>query len=96
MAYFYYKMEQSLNAIINTNVLDIEKKRPDYIYLKYSIYKESLAEIKHSQTYDKVSFGVCVSLIFSQGQMCLKMFANFISLFKASLDLEIEKVFHFI
>ncbi|XP_037039929.1 protein SERAC1 isoform X2 [Bradysia coprophila] len=53
VVYFYYKMEQSLNAIINTNVLDIDKKRPDYIYLKYSIYKESLAEIKHSQTYDK-------------------------------------------
>lgn len=47
-------MEQSLNSIINTNVLDIDKKRPDYIYLKYSIYKESLAEIKNSQTYDKV------------------------------------------
>lgn len=55
VVYFYYKMQQSLNSIINTTVLDIDKKRPDYIYLKYSIYKESLAEIQNSQTYDKVS-----------------------------------------
>ncbi len=48
-------MEQSLNSLVNTNVLDIDKKRHDYIYLKYSIYKESLAEMKNSQTYDKVS-----------------------------------------
>lgn len=48
-------MQLSLNSIINTNVLDIDKKRPDYIYLKYSIYKESIAEIRNSQKYDKVS-----------------------------------------
>lgn len=64
MVYFYFKMEQSLNSIINTNVLDIDKKRPDYIYLKYSIYKESLAEIKNSQTYDKVSYVVALGASF--------------------------------
>lgn len=55
MIYFYYKMEQSLNSLINTHVLDIDKKHPHYIYLKYSIYKEQLAEMKNSQTHDKVS-----------------------------------------
>ncbi|KAJ6643845.1 hypothetical protein Bhyg_08810 [Pseudolycoriella hygida] len=54
--YFYYKMEQSLKSLINTHVLDIDKKHPHYIYLNYSIYKEhQLAEMKNSQAHDKVT-----------------------------------------
>lgn len=34
-------------------MLEIDKKRPDYIYIKYSIYRESMARLRHKQAIDK-------------------------------------------
>lgn len=75
-------MEQSLNSIINTNVLDIDKKRPDYIYLKYSIYKESLAEINDSQKYDKVSAVAFIMVIYAAGEGTVEIFVLVLSKIK--------------
>lgn len=51
--YEYYRLKWTLNSMVNTDVLDIDKKRPDYIYIKYSIYRESMAQLKYKQEYDK-------------------------------------------
>lgn len=42
-----------LNSLVTTDVLDIHKKRPDYIYIKYSIYRESMNQLRTMEEHDK-------------------------------------------
>lgn len=49
----YYRLRRTLNQLINTDCLDVDMKRPDYIYIKYSIYRESMAERRHQQQVDR-------------------------------------------
>lgn len=50
-----------LNSLVNTDVLDIDKKRPDYIYIKYSIYRETMNELRTKAEYDKNWINVIVN-----------------------------------
>lgn len=45
----YYRIKRTLNQLINTDCLDVDKKRPDYIYIKYSIYRESMALLRQKE-----------------------------------------------
>ncbi|CAD7080998.1 unnamed protein product [Hermetia illucens] len=42
LMYEKYKINQFLGSVIDTRVLEVDKKRPDYIYIKYHIYRESI------------------------------------------------------
>lgn len=53
MFHEYYKIKKRLNSIVDTNVFDIDQKCPDYIYIKYHIYRESMRNIKIEEQ-DKV------------------------------------------
>lgn len=44
-AYEYYLIKKRLNNLLAHDALEIHKKRPDYIYIKYSIYRESMTEL---------------------------------------------------
>ncbi|XP_055372936.1 protein SERAC1 [Condylostylus longicornis] len=43
------RIEKYFNGLVDTRVLDIDKKRPDYIYIKYHIYRESMRKLKRQQ-----------------------------------------------
>lgn len=49
----YYRLKRTLNHLINTDCLDVDKKRPDYIYIKYSIYRESMAARRQQHQFDR-------------------------------------------
>ncbi|XP_053684773.1 protein SERAC1 isoform X2 [Sabethes cyaneus] len=44
VGYEAYRMHAALSSLIDTRVLDIDRKRPDYIYIKHHIYRQSLLE----------------------------------------------------
>lgn len=39
-----YRTYSALSNLVDTRVLDIDRKRPDYIYIKHHIYRQSLQE----------------------------------------------------
>lgn len=50
LAYYeYYRVQKRLNLLISPFVLNIDSKHPDYIYIKYHIYKESMQEKKNAE-----------------------------------------------
>lgn len=48
-------MQQRLNSLINPYVLSMGTRHPDYIYIKYHIYKESMLQRKYEEIESKVS-----------------------------------------
>lgn len=44
VSYEAYRTYSALNNLVDTRVLDIDRKRPDYIYIKHHIYRQSLQE----------------------------------------------------
>ncbi|XP_058832132.1 protein SERAC1 isoform X3 [Topomyia yanbarensis] len=44
VGYEVYRTYSALNSLVDTRVLDIDRKRPDYIYIKHHIYRQSLQE----------------------------------------------------
>lgn len=52
--YEYYRIQQRLNMLISPYVLNAETKHPDYIYIKYHIYKESMEQRKNAELQGKV------------------------------------------
>lgn len=52
--YEYMQLKKTLNSLVNTNAIDINAKHPDYIYIKYHIYRESMLRRKHEEQADKV------------------------------------------
>lgn len=40
----YYHIKKTLNRLVNTSAMDADKNRPDYIYIKYSVYRKTMAE----------------------------------------------------
>lgn len=40
--------------MVNKNVLDLDTKRPDYIYIKYPIYRENVMKMKRKEQQSKV------------------------------------------
>lgn len=54
VSYEYYQLQRQLNTLVNSNVLNLGSKHPDYIYIKYHIYKESMLQRKHEELEGKV------------------------------------------
>lgn len=52
--YEYLQLKKTLNSLVNTDAIDINAKHPDYIYIKYHIYRESMLRRKHEELADKV------------------------------------------
>ena len=52
--YDVYRFKRRLSSLLDTNALDIDKKRPDYIYIKYHIYRESMEKMKEMNAENKV------------------------------------------
>lgn len=48
------QLKKTLNSLVNTDAIDINAKHPDYIYIKYHIYRESMLRRKHEELADKV------------------------------------------
>lgn len=44
MAYECYKAHHALSSLVNTRVLDLHRKGPDYIYIQHHIYRSSVEE----------------------------------------------------
>ncbi|XP_050097459.1 protein SERAC1 isoform X1 [Anopheles aquasalis] len=44
LSYEAYRTYAALTSLVDTRVLDIDRKRPDYIYIKHHIYRQSLRE----------------------------------------------------
>ncbi|XP_021711030.1 protein SERAC1 isoform X3 [Aedes aegypti] len=44
VSYEAYRTYSALSNLVDTRVLDIDRKRPDYIYIKHHIYRQSLQE----------------------------------------------------
>ncbi|XP_055629140.1 protein SERAC1 isoform X3 [Toxorhynchites rutilus septentrionalis] len=44
VSYEAYRIHSALSNLVDTRVLDIDRKRPDYIYIKHHIYRQSLLE----------------------------------------------------
>lgn len=43
-----------LNSLVSPYVLNLDKKHPDYIYVKYHIYKESMQQQRHEELENEV------------------------------------------
>lgn len=54
MTYEYYQLQHQLKSLVNSNVLNLGSKHPDYIYIKYHIYKETMLQKKHEELEGKV------------------------------------------
>lgn len=52
--YEYMQLKKTLNSLVSTDAIDINAKHPDYIYIKYHIYRESMLRRKHEELADKV------------------------------------------
>lgn len=52
--------------MISPYAVDVESKHPDYIYIKYAIYKESMEQRKNAELQSKVisvdSVNICLEL----------------------------------
>lgn len=59
--YEKHKINQFLSKLVNPSVLDVEKKRPDYIYIKYHIYRESMRKLQLKQEQDKNWINVIIN-----------------------------------
>lgn len=57
--YEYMQLKKTLNSLVNTDAIDINTKYPDYIYIKYHIYRESMQRRKHEELADKVCDSLC-------------------------------------
>lgn len=44
VSYEAYRTYSALTSLVDTRVLDVDRKRPDYIYIKHHIYRQSLLE----------------------------------------------------
>lgn len=44
VSYEAYRTYSALTTLVDTRVLDVDRKRPDYIYIKHHIYRQSLQE----------------------------------------------------
>ncbi|XP_058056623.1 protein SERAC1 isoform X2 [Anopheles bellator] len=44
LSYEAYRTYAALTSLVDTRALDIDRKRPDYIYIKHHIYRQSLRE----------------------------------------------------
>ncbi|XP_055694540.1 protein SERAC1 [Lutzomyia longipalpis] len=44
-----FRIRKKLNALVDTSVMDYDQKRPDYIYVNYSIYRESIRLMQEEQ-----------------------------------------------
>ncbi|KAL1400900.1 hypothetical protein pipiens_007036 [Culex pipiens pipiens] len=44
VSYEAYRTYSALTNLVDTRVLDVDRKRPDYIYIKHHIYRQSLLE----------------------------------------------------
>lgn len=44
VSYEAYRTYSALTTLVDTRVLDVDRKRPDYIYIKHHIYRQSLLE----------------------------------------------------
>uniref|UniRef100_A0A182R0X8 GPI inositol-deacylase n=1 Tax=Anopheles farauti TaxID=69004 RepID=A0A182R0X8_9DIPT len=44
LSYEAYRTYAALSSLVDTRVLDFDRKRPDYIYIKHHIYRQSLRE----------------------------------------------------
>lgn len=44
VGYEAYRTYSAVSNLVDTRVLDIDRKRPDYIYIKHHIYRQSLQE----------------------------------------------------
>lgn len=44
VSYEAYRTYSTLSNLVDTRVLDIDRKRPDYIYIKHHIYRQSVQE----------------------------------------------------
>lgn len=53
MFYEYQHLKKTLNSLVKADALDINAKHPDYIYIKYHIYRESMLRRKHEELADK-------------------------------------------
>uniref|UniRef100_A0A2M4CPW0 SERAC1 n=1 Tax=Anopheles darlingi TaxID=43151 RepID=A0A2M4CPW0_ANODA len=49
LSYEAYRTYAALTSLVDTRVLDIDRKRPDYIYIKHHIYRQSLRELAASE-----------------------------------------------
>uniref|UniRef100_A0A336M9E7 Protein SERAC1 n=1 Tax=Culicoides sonorensis TaxID=179676 RepID=A0A336M9E7_CULSO len=51
VTYEFLKIRKQINSIVNTRVLDIHRKGPEFIYIKHHIYRKSLEkELKAEQS----------------------------------------------
>lgn len=51
MSYEFYKIRRQINSVVNTRVLDLHRKGPEFIYIKHHIYRKSLEkELKAQQS----------------------------------------------
>lgn len=53
--YEYSRIRQRLNQMISPFVINFESKHPDYIYIKYHIYRESMQQKKNAELQNKVT-----------------------------------------
>ncbi|GAB0098153.1 GPI inositol-deacylase [Sergentomyia squamirostris] len=44
-----FRIRKKFSALVNTSVMDYDTKRPDYIYINYSIYRESLRKMQEEE-----------------------------------------------
>uniref|UniRef100_A0A1B0DJ91 Mitochondrial cytochrome c oxidase subunit VIc/VIIs domain-containing protein n=1 Tax=Phlebotomus papatasi TaxID=29031 RepID=A0A1B0DJ91_PHLPP len=49
MAYEIFRIRRKFDALVDTSIMDYDRKRPDYIYINYSIYRESLKRMQEEQ-----------------------------------------------
>lgn len=54
--YEYSRFRQRLNHMISPFVINFESKHPDYIYIKYHIYRESMQQKKNAELQSEVKF----------------------------------------
>ncbi|XP_063709707.1 protein SERAC1 isoform X2 [Culicoides brevitarsis] len=51
ISYEFYKIHKQINSVVNTRVLDLHRKGPEFIYIKHHIYRKSLEkELKAQQS----------------------------------------------
>lgn len=61
----YYRIQQRLNFMISPFVVNSESRHPDYIYIKYHIYKETMQQKKDAELQSQVKFLTFDNVVFS-------------------------------
>lgn len=55
ISYESYKTQKLFSNLVHTNALEIEKKNPaDFIYIKHTIYRESIKYHKMKEEHERV------------------------------------------